>query len=135
MSERKGASGAIGRILLDELKEIFGYWKKFKNAELTRLELQAEAKSKTESIFDALSVGASAEQIGNKSQALCCDLLNRFSTLWTFLEQEGVEPTNGSLRAFVSPRLASRYAPCFTISAAPPAAASFSAALPLNLCA
>ena len=52
--------------------------------------------------------GASAEQIGNKSQALCCDLLNRFLTLWTFLEQEGVEPTNNlaerGLRPFVIAR-------------------------------
>ena len=51
-------------------------------------------KNHIQNINDALSVGASAEQIGSKSQALCCDLLDRFTTLWTFLEQEGVEPTN-----------------------------------------
>jgi transposase len=93
-SERSGADGAIGRILLGELKDIFGYWAKFKNSELTRLGLQLAAKLHIENIKDALSVGAGSEQIGNKSRALCYDLLNRFQTLWTFLDQEGVEPTN-----------------------------------------
>ncbi|HLB52486.1 MAG TPA: IS66 family transposase [Chlamydiales bacterium] len=94
MSERSGAEGAIGRILLGELKEIFGHWKKFKSPEIPRLKLQEGVKNHVQNIYDALHVGAGAEQTGNKSQALCYDLLNRFTTLWTFLEQEGVEPTN-----------------------------------------
>jgi transposase len=94
MSERDGADGAIGRILLEQMKEIFGHWKKFKNLSATRTELQEAVKNHIQNIRDALDVGASAEQIGGKSQALCCDLLNRLATLWTFLEQEGVEPTN-----------------------------------------
>lgn len=108
MSERSGADGAIGRILLEELKEIFGHWHKFKNSEMTRVELQEVVKIHRENIRDALSIGAGAEQIGNKSQALCCDLLRRFSTLWTFLKQEDVEPTNNlaerGLRPFVISR-------------------------------
>jgi transposase len=112
MSERSGADGAIGRILLEETKEIFGHWKRFKYAELTRVELQEAAKKHIQNINDALSVGASAEQIGSKSQAFCCDLLNRFLTLWTFLEQEGVEPTNNlaerGLRPFVIARKLSK---------------------------
>lgn len=108
MSERSGSDGAIGRILKGELKEIFGLWQKAKKTELTRIELQNAAKNHIENIKDALSVGAGAEQTDNKSQALCFDLLNRFSTLWTFLEQEGVEPTNNlaerGLRPFVIAR-------------------------------
>jgi transposase len=108
MSERSGADGAIGRILLAELKEIFGHWKKFKNTELTRLELQGLAKTHIENINDTLSVGAGAEQIGSKSQALCCDLLDRFTTLWTFLEQEGVEPTNNLAERGLRPLVIAR---------------------------
>ena len=108
MSERSGADGAIGRILLEELKEIFGHWKKIKNSEMTRIEIQKAAAPHIQNINDALTVGAGAEQIGNKSQSLCCDLLIRFATLWTFLEQEGVEPTNNlaerGLRPFVIAR-------------------------------
>lgn len=105
MSERSGADGAIGRILLGELKEIFSHWREFKNVEMTRLALQEGVEKHIQNINDALTVGASAEQIGRKSQAFCCDLLDRFATLWTFLEQEGVEPTNNlaerGLRPFV----------------------------------
>ncbi len=108
MSERNGADGAIGRILIEQLKAIFGHWEKFKNLEMTRAELQEAAKDHVQNINDALSVGASAQQIGSKSQALCCDLLDRFITLWTFLEQKGVEPTNNlaerGLRPFVIAR-------------------------------
>lgn len=42
----------------------------------------------------ALTVGATAEGLNSKRTALCNDLLNRFETLWTFLFQDGVEPTN-----------------------------------------
>lgn len=105
VSEREGVDGAIGRILVGELKGVFGHWKKFKAAELTREELKNNAKIHVERIKDALNVGASAEQIANKTKALSYDLLERFSTLWTFLEQEGVEPTNNlaerGLRPFV----------------------------------
>lgn len=108
MSERSGADGAIGRILLGELKEIFGHWHKFKNSELTRTELQGMAQQHIENIKNALNIGGCAEQVGNKSQSFCCDLLNRFSTLWTFLDEEGVEPTNNlaerGLRPFVIAR-------------------------------
>lgn len=105
MSERNGADGAIGRILLEQMKEIFENWHQFKCGELTRQRLQTQTKKSIEGIKTALSIGACAEQIGSKSQALCSDLLNRFSTLWFFLEQEGVEPTNNlaerGLRPFV----------------------------------
>lgn len=108
MSERSGADGAIGRILLEELKAVFGHWKKFKGLELTRAELQKAAKSHIEHIKDALSIGASAEQIGTKSQALSCDLLHRFSTLWLFLEQDGVEPTNNLAERGLRPLVIAR---------------------------
>jgi len=94
MSERGSYDGAIGRILVGELKDVFGYWKQFKNTEVTRVELQDAVENHIQNIKDGLYVGAGAEQIGSKSQALCYDLLNRFETLWTFLEQEEVEPTN-----------------------------------------
>jgi len=94
MSERVGAEGAIGRILLGELKEIFGHWKKFKHQEISRFQLQEKVRVHIENLQDALTVGAGAAQISSKGQALCYDLLDRFSTLWTFVQQEGVEPTN-----------------------------------------
>ena len=94
MRERGGADGALGRILCGELDLVFGLWKQFKAQEFDRLGLQTKAQCHIENIKDALTITASAEGIASKSTALCCDLLERFSTLWTFLHEEGVEPTN-----------------------------------------
>jgi transposase len=94
MKERGGADGALGRILCGELDLVFGLWKQFKQRTLSRSELQANAQPHVENIKDALTIIASAEGIASKSAALCCDLLKRFPTLWTFLHEEGVEPTN-----------------------------------------
>lgn len=94
MTERSGADGALGRILSGELGDIFGLWKEFKIGNLLRLELQAKVEVHIENIRDALTIAAAADGMASKSVALCCDLLERFPSLWTFLYEENVEPTN-----------------------------------------
>ena len=95
VSERKGPDGALGRILNGELKAIFSLWNQFKTKGLSRKELQVQAETHIENIKTTLTVlVASAEQIQSKSTSLGENLLNCFSTLWVFLYQEGVEPTN-----------------------------------------
>lgn len=94
MSERPNADGAIGRILCDQLDAIFALWKQFKINTLSRAELQQQAKKYIENIKTTLTCGVISEGLNSKTTALCNDLLNRFETLWTFLFQENVEPTN-----------------------------------------
>ena len=94
VSEQPGADGAIGRILKEQLGEIFGVWKRFKFGECSRETLQELAQPYIDSIKTVLKVGASAAGLTTKTEALCYDLLDRFPTLWTFLHEEGVEPTN-----------------------------------------
>jgi transposase len=94
VAERPKVDGAIGRILSGELKAIFILWKEFKAAALSREQLQLKAEIHVGNIKDTLTVGASAEGVGTKTSAFCLDLLNRFPTLWRFLYEEGVEPTN-----------------------------------------
>ncbi len=94
MSERNGVDGALGRILCHELDSIFGLWKQFKIHALNRSELQEETQQHIEDIRNALRITASAEGITSKSAALCADLLERFPSMWTFLYEEKVEPTN-----------------------------------------
>ncbi len=59
-----------------------------------REQLQIEEQVHITNIKDTLTVSASAEGVENKTVAFSLDLLDRFSTLWTFLYEEGVEPTN-----------------------------------------
>jgi transposase len=94
LSERSGVDGAIGRILCGELDSVFVLWKEFKTAAFTREQLQLKAQVHIENIKDTLTVSASAAGVGNKTAAFCLDLLHRFPTLWTFLYEEGIEPTN-----------------------------------------
>ena len=94
MSERTGADGALGRILCGELDRIFGLWKEFKEGSSSRQDLQDKAQVHIENIKDALTVVASSAEIKQKSGGLCRNLLKHFHTLWTFLYEENVEPTN-----------------------------------------
>jgi len=94
ISERFNADGAIGRILCDQLDAIFALWKQFKARELSRTELQQQAQEFIENIKKTLTCGAVADGLNSKTTAFCNDLLDRFKTLWTFLFQENVEPTN-----------------------------------------
>lgn len=94
MSERPNADGAIGRILCDQLDVIFALWHEYKDEILSHDELQKQAQEFVENIKAALTCGATSEGLNSKTAALCNDLLKRFETLWTFLYQENVEPTN-----------------------------------------
>jgi transposase len=94
MSERAGADGALGRILCGELDDIFRLWKKFKEGASSRQDLQDKAQVHIENIKDALTIAASSSGIQQKSAGLCRNLLKHFHTLWTFLYEEDVEPTN-----------------------------------------
>jgi transposase len=94
MSEREGEAGALGRILSSELGVIFGLWKQFKKGEFDRANLQKNAAAHVENIRVALTVAACSKEVDSKSSNLCYNLIKRFSSLWTFLYEEGVEPTN-----------------------------------------
>lgn len=94
MMQRSKEESVLGRIFEWELNNIFKLWYSFKSGTLSRTELQTQSTEHIENIKATLTITASAEGISNRSAAFALDLLNRFSTLWTFLEQEGVEPTN-----------------------------------------
>jgi transposase len=108
MSEREGADGALGRILCGELDLIFALWKEFKTQALARQALQEKAQEHIENIQDALTIASSAKGITSKSVALCSDLLERFLSLWTFLYEEGVEPTNNLAERGLRPAVIQR---------------------------
>lgn len=93
MSERPGIDGSFGRLLEGQLDLIFGLWGEFKKGTFPRPILQEEAKEHVANIR-AILIFTAREAKNSKSAALAHDLLGRFSTLWTFLFVEGIEPTN-----------------------------------------
>jgi transposase len=108
MSEREGVDGALGRILCGELDSIFKLWKQFKTQTLMRQELQEKAQVHIENIRNVLVVTSSAVGITSKTSALCSDLLRRFSSLWTFLHEDNVEPTNNLAEQGLRPAVIQR---------------------------
>jgi len=102
-SERDGPSGAIGRELLDYIAIIFGHWNGLKDGTLSRDEfraLMAPARLRVELLLERAANSKLPHVSGS-----CEDILKHRAALWTFVDTEGVEPTNNhaerELRAFV----------------------------------
>ena len=102
-SERAGRAGALGRELLDYLAILFAYWGDFKAGRLSReqfREWMAPLRKQVEAALER-AVAARLPQVSGS----CEDILSHRAALWTFVDREGVEPTNNhaerELRAFV----------------------------------
>ena len=89
-----GLDGSIGKILSHEFAQVFTIWSEFKESRHNREMLQTLMQPHVQNIESALKVGASATDITKKTNRFCQNLLSRFETLWTFLYEEAVEPTN-----------------------------------------
>jgi len=102
-SERDGPAGAIGKELLDYAGLIFAYWADFKDGKLSREQFQAwmaPVRAQLEAALDRAVAGEIERLSGS-----CANILKHRLALWTFVDREGVEPTNNhaelSLRDFV----------------------------------
>lgn len=102
-SERDGPAGTLGRELLDYIGILFDYWDQLRDGELNRdkfRELMAPVRTHVEALLER-GVAAKLPHVSGS----CEDILAHRAALWTFVDQEGVEPTNNhaerELRAFV----------------------------------
>lgn len=101
--ERDGPAGAIGRELLELTSLLFEYWHGFKEGHLTRQELLFWMRPIQRDVERALERGAAADI--DRLSGSCADILAHREALWTFVEHDGIEPTNNhgelELRDFV----------------------------------
>ena len=102
-SERDGPVGAFGQQLLDYTGIVFEYWHAYKAGKLSRERLVAWMVPVRKQM-EALLEQAVAANIKGLSGS-CADILAHRLALWTFVDTEGVEPTNNhaerEIRAFV----------------------------------
>jgi transposase len=102
-SERDGPAGAFGRELLDYIGILFDYWHQREAGQLSRAQLR-ERMAPVQLRVEALLEWGKGAKLRHVSGS-CADILNHRAALWTFVEKEGVEPTNNhaerELRAFV----------------------------------
>jgi transposase len=102
-AERDGPAAALGRELLDYTGLVFEYWHDYKDGKLSRERFTAWMAPVRQQVQAALQRAVDA-QLGHVSGS-CADMLAHAAALWTFVDQEGVDPTNNhaerELRAFV----------------------------------
>ncbi len=87
-------SKIVGQMLLARLKTFFGFWHRFKEGTLSRLDLQNFMRPIREEIHNLLEIGT---LLGHReTRRTCQNILKVKQALWTFVDQEGVEPTNNA---------------------------------------
>jgi len=92
--ERGGESQIIGRMLLACLKRFFGFWHRFRDGILSRPDFQTEMKPIRLEVVGLLEIGTLLGH--NETRRTCQNILKVKQALWTFVDREGVEPTNNA---------------------------------------
>ncbi len=87
-----GQSARIGQSLLSKAELMFAWWHKLKDGEISRVEFQEKMKTIRQEIVGLLKDGAACEH--QKTAGSCAHILKFEPALWTFIEVEGIEPTN-----------------------------------------
>jgi transposase len=92
IAERSGKSKMIGLRLLVYTKRMFHYWHQVRDGTMTRKQfkvLMAPIRCKVESLLTAGTRVRNA-----KTKGTCLEILKIRTSLWTFIDKIGVEPTN-----------------------------------------
>lgn len=92
--ERGGDSTLIGTLLLKQLNLFFALWHRFKAGHLSRSEFQAAMLPIQVEVKSLLLIGTYLDH--PRTRKTCQNILKLQPALWTFVSQEGVEPTNNA---------------------------------------
>lgn len=85
-----GQAAVFSNPILDYMTEMFTLWHKFKDGEITRVQLQEQVKPICDEVEQRLEAGKTVLL----AEALCHNLCLKKSALWMFIHHAGVEPTN-----------------------------------------
>ena len=100
-SEYKGKTGRIGKQLLAKAELMFHWWHRVRDGTLQRKTFERRMKSLRTDVERLLH---RATQCGQpKVQRTAKRILKRADALWTFVDVEGVEPTNNAAERAVRP--------------------------------
>jgi len=92
MIDRGKPGKAIGERLLGQSNTLFHLWHQLEEGKLSRAEFQEAMKPVREAVRLALQAGQRCRC--GKTAGTCKELLSHEEWLWTFVDVEGVEPTN-----------------------------------------
>ena len=92
--ERGGEPARLGQALLDATAEMFRLWYRVRDGTLRRVDFQEALQPLQAQVGTLLREGAALEHA--KTRRACRNMLKLEPGLWTFVAQEGVEPTNNA---------------------------------------
>lgn len=92
ISEHRGLAGAIGVELVRLGKRMFKYWHRVRDGTMSREEFKKKVEPIKNRMYQLLADGTWC-RLG-KAPGMCGEILHVWPALWTFVEVEGVEPTN-----------------------------------------
>ena len=90
--ERGGEAQVLGETLLIYAHQMFSFWHLLENDQLSRSQFQEQMIPIRKQVADLLRQGSHSSH--SATAGTCRDILKRESALWTFVDVEGVQPTN-----------------------------------------
>ena len=94
MIDAGGKAKTIGRRLKKCGQKLFHHWHRFGDGTILRATMRRNIRKLRWPIYEALEEGAI--KLRDKKAGMCQHMLDRFDSLWTFLDYEDVEPTNNA---------------------------------------
>jgi transposase len=91
---RGGASQTLGRMLLAEVRRCFDWWYRVRDGTLSRTDFQVARQPIQKDMHCLLQIGRHVEH--QKTRKTCPNSWKVAPALWTFVMQDGVEPTNNA---------------------------------------
>jgi transposase len=101
MRERGGTSEAIGEALLGQAHQMFTWWHRVREGTLARSTFRSYMSALRKEVHRLLEVGSRCGV--PKTEGTCREILKRREALWTFVQVEGVEPTNNVAERSIRP--------------------------------
>jgi transposase len=94
MRSRGGSSEAVGAALLAQAHQMFTWWHRGRAGTLQRSTFRSYMTPIRREVERLLQAGSHCDV--PKTAGTCRDILKRREALWTFVQVEGVEPTNNT---------------------------------------
>ncbi len=99
--ERGEGSEKLGKNIKTQVDLMFKWWKEVKDGTLSFAAFQDKMEPVQVKVGELLREGTNCEH--KKTAGTCRDILKREAALWTFVRQEGIEPTNNIAEQKVRP--------------------------------
>src|SRR5437899_3377524 len=101
MRGRGGASEEIGDALLAQAHQMFTWWHRVRDGTLQRASFRSYMSPLRREVERLLEAGSRCGV--PQTAGTCRDILKRREALWTFVQVEGVEPTNNTAERSIRP--------------------------------